>query len=45
MVQGPGIPAPVGDNYVPQTERPGVINLDLVGKAPGAVGEGLGALG
>ena len=45
MVQGPGIPSPVGDDYVPQSERPGVINLDIVGKAPGAVGDGLGAIG
>jgi hypothetical protein len=45
MAQGPGIPAPVGDDYVPQSERPGVLNLDLIGKAPGVVGEGLGAIG
>lgn len=45
MVQGPGIPNPVGDDYVPQTERPGVFNLDIVGKAPELVGTGVGALG
>jgi len=45
MVQGPGIPSPVGDDYVPQSERPGVFNIDIIGKAPGAMGDGVGALG